>query len=110
VTNEAIYDDGRISCDRTGVRISGYYPWGAKYIPYTSIKAVERLPLTGASKVRRWRRIWGSGDFVHWWSRDPGRTHKDIALVLDVGHRVRPTITPNDPAPVERILREQTNK
>jgi hypothetical protein len=27
-----------------------------------------------------------------------------LALVIDVGHRVRPTITPDDPAAVERIL------
>jgi hypothetical protein len=29
-----------------------------------------------------------------------------VALVLDVGHRIRPTITPDDPETVERILRE----
>lgn len=105
MTNAAVYDDGRVSCDLTGVSISGYYPWGSKRIPYASIRAVTRLPLTGASKVRRWR-IWGSGDFVHWWNLDPGRPHKDVALVLDVGHPVRPTITPDDPEAVERILRE----
>jgi hypothetical protein len=105
VTTEALYDDGRISCDRTGVRIGWYYLWGAKRISYASIKAVETLPLTGASKMRRWR-IWGSGDFVHWWNLDPNRPHKTVALVLDVGQRVRPTITPDDPEAVERILRE----
>jgi hypothetical protein len=98
-----LYDDGRVSCDPTGISIGGYYLWGAKRIPYASIRAVQRLPLTGANAVRRWR-IWGSGDFVHWWNLDPERPHKDVALVLDVGHRVRPTITPDDPDAVERII------
>jgi hypothetical protein len=60
--------------------------------------------LTGANKVRRWR-IWGSGDFVHWWNLDPHRPTKDTALVIDIGARVRPTITPDDAARVERIVR-----
>ena len=98
------YDDGGILCDDQGLTIRRYYyPWGAKRIPYTSIRGVERLPLTGANKVLRWR-IWGSGDFVHWWNLDAHRPGKDLALVIDVGHRVRPTITPDDPDAVERIL------
>jgi hypothetical protein len=108
MTDGAGYDDGRIACDTNGITIGRYYPWGAKRIPYRSIRAVDRLPLTGMNKIRRWR-IWGSGDFVHWWNLDPGRIHKDVALVLDIGHRVRPTITPDEPDAVERILRERIN-
>lgn len=104
--HELTYDDGRIACGEDGLVIRRYYPWGSKRIPYVSLKGVDVLPLTGANKVRRWR-IWGSGDFVHWWNLDPTRTHKTIALVLDVGNRVRPTITPDDPEAVERILRER---
>ncbi len=97
------YDDGAVACSEDGLTIRGYYPWGAKKIPYVAIKGVAILSLTGANRIRRWR-IWGSGDFVHWWNRDPRRPKKDTALVLDVGGRVRPTITPEDPATVERIL------
>lgn len=103
--SKATYDDGGIHCDDQRLTIRHYYLWGAKQIPYTSIRAVTRLPLTGANKVRGWR-IWGSGDFVHWWNLDIQRPRKDMALVLDVGRRVRPTITPHDPAAVERILEE----
>ena len=99
----AIYQDGGILCDDHGLTIRRYYPWGAKRIPYTSIRGVEELPLTGVNKVRRWR-IGGSGDFVHWWNFDVHRPSKDLALVIDDGHRVRPTITPDDPKAVERIL------
>ena len=106
MADEKLYNDGRVACDQEGIRIAWYYPWGAKRIPYTSLKAVDNLPLTGINKIRRWR-IWGSGDFVHWWNLDPGRTHKQMALVLDAGHHIRPTITPDDPGAVERILRER---
>jgi hypothetical protein len=102
----AVYDDGLIRCDADDLVIRRYYPWGAKRIPYTSIKGLQRLSLTGANKVRKWR-IWGSGDFVHWWNLDPSRTRKEVALVLDAGGRVRPTITPDDPDAVERIVEER---
>ena len=108
MTSAAGYDDGRISCDQSGIRIGWYYPWGAKRIPYEAIKGVEHLPLDGLNKVRRWR-IWGSGDFVHWWNLDPRRIHKEVALVLDVGRRIRPTVTPDDPQAVERIVGEHVN-
>jgi hypothetical protein len=101
----ATYDDGGVACDEEGVTIRRYYPWGAKRIPYASIKGVEELPLTGLNKMRRWR-LWGSGDFVHWWNLDTGRPNKTMALVIDVGRHMRPTITPDNPETVERILRD----
>lgn len=100
------YDDGRVACDKDKLVIRHYYLWGSKRIPYSSIRGVQQLPLTGINKVRRWR-IWGSGDFVHWWNLDPERPHKDLALVLDVGRKVRPTITPDDPGSVENILKRR---
>lgn len=98
-----LYDDGEIVCDQQGLVIKHYYPWGSKRVPYTSIRRVTQLPLTGPNRLRRWR-IWGSGDFVHWWNLDPRRPSKNMALVIDNGRRVYPTITPDDPQAVERIL------
>ena len=105
----ASYQDAGIRCDDDGVTIRRYYPWGAKQIGYDSIRSVAQLPLTGANKVRRWR-FWGSGDFLHWWNFDPHRRRKGVALVLDVGRRVRPTITPDDPEAVARILAERIGR
>jgi len=103
VNNAAVlYDDGRIACTDSGLVLRWYYLWGARRIPYGAIRSVGRLP---PLRVRRWR-IWGSGDFVHWWNLDPDRPRKSVALVLDVGGRIRPTITPDDPEAVERILGE----
>jgi hypothetical protein len=43
---------------------------------------------------------------VHWWNRDGGRPKKNRALAINTGHRIRPTITPDDPRRVEQILTE----
>lgn len=99
----ALYEDAGIRCDSEGLTIRRYYPWGAKRIRYAAIAGVEQLPLTGANAVRRWR-LWGSGDFLHWWNFDRNRPDKRMALVLDVGRHIRPTVTPDDPVAVEHIV------
>ena len=105
----ALYDDGRVACDEKALVIRQYYPWGTKRVPYVSIKGVTELPLTGLNRPRKWR-IWGSGDFLHWWNFDPRRPRKELALVIDDGHWVHPTITPDDPKAVERILNERLTR
>jgi hypothetical protein len=98
-----LYDDGRIACGDTSLIIRWYYLWGAKKLPYSSITSVNKRPLT------RWRgrwRLWGSGDFVHWYNLDLGRAKKEIALDVHTGGRIVATITPDDPEAVERILTE----
>ena len=99
-----LYDDGRIACDDHSVVIRRYYVWGsAKTIPYDTVRSVTRQPLSWLTG--KWR-IWGSSDFMHWWNLDPGRPKKETALVINVGKRILPTITPDDPDAVERILAE----
>ena len=96
-----LYDDGNIACDDTDLIIRRYYPWGAKRIPYGSIQAVNHRSL---SPVRGKWRIWGSGDFVHWWNLDPRRPKKQVALEIVLEGRIVPTITPDDPESVAGIL------
>ncbi|MFE5584633.1 hypothetical protein [Kitasatospora sp. NPDC056531] len=95
-----MYDDGLVACTERELVIRRYYfPLAsAKRIPYGRIRGLRRVPLTGLSG--RWR-IWGSGDFVHYFNLDPGRTHKSVGFVLDLGRRVKPVITPDDP---ERLV------
>ncbi len=96
-----LYDDGRVACDEDGLVIRRYYPWGAKRVPYDSIRGMRRRPL---GTIRgRWR-LWGSGDFKHWWNLDLGRPRKSVGLEIDVGGRVIPTITPDDPDAVQRVV------
>ena len=46
----------------------------------------------------------GSGDFRHWYDADAGRPHKDTAIEISLGRRVRPVITPDRPDEFEAIL------
>jgi hypothetical protein len=102
------YEDDQVACTETELVIKRYYfPSSPKRVPYSEIRAITRWELTGVSAVRRWR-IWGSGDFVHWWNLDPRRPRKSVALVLDVGRRVQPVITPDDPDAVEELPRSRT--
>ena len=99
----AVYEDRWISCTDSDLRIRGYYfPWGTKVIPYHRIRAVRRVDL---SALRGQWRIWGTSNPRFWASLDPKRPSKHVGLVLHVGRRVRPFITPDDPDAVARILR-----
>jgi Phospholipase_D-nuclease N-terminal len=92
------YDDGRVACTDHEIIIRGYSFWHDKRISYQAIREVNQVP-------NRWRsRTSGSGDLVHWLNRDPGRLHKDTALVIHLDGRVRPVITPDDPGQVAAEL------
>ncbi len=99
------YDDGRIACTDSALVIGFYYLWGgSKRIPYARIQSVERRRMMGALSGKG--RIWGSGDFKHWFNLDAKRPHKDWALVIDDGKRILPVITPDDVDKVVAVLRE----
>ena len=43
-------------------------------------------------------RLWGSGDFIHWFNYDPDRPRKTVKFIIQLtGHKVRPVITPVHP-------------
>jgi hypothetical protein len=98
------YGDRWITCDDEGVEIRGYYfPWGTKHIAYGTIRAVRRVEMTA---LRGKGRIWGTANPRYWASLDPKRPTKSVGLILEVGHFVRPFITPDDPDTVEAIIKE----
>ncbi len=101
------YDDGRIVCDATALRIHWYYfPFGTKVIPYGRIKGVRRFDLT---PLRGQWRIWGTGNFKYWANLDPARPQKKTGLLIDVGTSVQPFITPDDADAVEALVRERSH-
>jgi hypothetical protein len=97
------YKDRWIDCTDSAIVVRGYYfPWGSKRIPYASIKSLDRFAMTA---LRGKGRIWGSGDLVHWANLDPRRPTKSVGFFLDVGRRVIPFLTPDDPDAFEQVLR-----
>jgi hypothetical protein len=99
------YNDGKIECTPTQLRIHGYYfPYGTKDIPYGEIKGVQLFKL---SALRGKARIWGTGNFKYWANLDVGRPKKELGLVVDIGKSIKPFITPDDANAVATLLRER---
>ena len=97
------YDDGRVACTDDALVIRSYYfPPRSKRIPYAKIRQARRAALAG---MRGRYRLWGSGDFIHWYNWDPDRPKKSTALVISVtGRGMQPVITPDDPDAVAAEL------
>jgi hypothetical protein len=101
-TIEAEYDDGLIACSADGLLIRRYGPFlNSKSVPYSEIRGVRELELDA---LRRWR-LWGTTDPRRWFNLDWGRPHKRVAFLVDLGKRVKPVITPDDPQRVAAVLR-----
>lgn len=96
------YRDPRIECGADGVRIHGYYPWGTKRIPYSSIRGLTRVALSAA---RGRGRIWGTANPKYWANFDPQRPKKHTGFVLDLGRAVSPFVTPDDADKFESVVR-----
>ena len=101
-----IYQDTTLTLDSTGMTLRRYYfPWaGSKRIDYSDIRRVECRPLTLRSGKGRW---WGTGHPGYWFPLDLKRTGKDKLLVIDVGHRVKPCVSPDQVEEVLDLLRDR---
>jgi hypothetical protein len=99
-----LFKEEGMTCDETSVTLRRYYPWGPKTIPFSSIKAVQRVTL---SPSRGRARLWGSANIHLWANLDTKRTRKREGLILNVGKRVKPFITPDDTDTLENLLREK---
>jgi len=103
---DVLYDDGGLLLDEDGLTIRRYYfpRAGPKRIPYTTIRHVVARPmgwLTGKG------RGWGTADLGYWLPLDLRRWRKPMLLVFDVGARVKPCVSPDDPQRVIELLRER---
>lgn len=89
------YDDGGVACTDDALVIRHYYfPPGSKRVPYGRIASVRLVQL---SLMRGRYRLWGSGDFTHWFNLDWDRPRKEVAFIIEVaGRHIRPVITPLD--------------
>lgn len=106
---ETLYEDRWIRCEADRLVIGGYYfpTLGKKVVPYRRIRSVDVVPLTMLGG--RWR-IWGTSNPRYWFHLDWNRPQKQTALVLDLGARVTPVITPDDPQTVAAIIEAQRRK
>ncbi|WP_445169512.1 hypothetical protein ACTXG7_09410 [Mycolicibacterium sp. Dal123E01] len=104
--SDEIYRDKFIVLDGDGVTILRYYfPMATpKRIAYSDIRRVlveDMNWLTGKG------RFWGAAIPNTWMPMDWGRMSKDKVIVLDVGARVKPCVTPDDPDRVAALIKER---
>jgi hypothetical protein len=104
--NDALYDDGGLRVDEDGVFIRRYYfPWaGPKRIAYNAIRRVQVRPLNWLTGKGRG---WGTAHPGYWFPLDMRRFGKSTLLILDLGRRVKPCVTPDDPDRVIELLRSR---
>jgi hypothetical protein len=98
-----LYRDRWVSCTPRALVIRGYYfPLGLpKTVPYEAIRTVKQVSLGWLSGRGR---IWGTGLPWYWLHLDLRRPARREALVLDVGRKIRPVITPDDVPAVRAII------
>jgi hypothetical protein len=102
--SDEIYRDKFIVLDDDGVSILRYYfPFAtAKRIRYGDIRRVMVENMNWSTGKGR---LWGATVPNTWMPLDMGRMKKDRCLVLDVGARVKPCVTPDDPDRVLELLK-----
>ena len=97
-----LYEDETIRLDEDGLSIKRYYfPAGRpKRITFDEIKSVDVRPSGFAT---RWR-LWGSTNLVNWFPLDMRRPKKAQLVELDLGKRVKPSITPDDANQIAALI------
>ena len=103
MVDKTLYDDGLVVLDENAVTLRRYYfPLGqAKRIPYTRI---HRYEARGMSWLSGRARGWGSAHPGYWLPLDLHRFRRRVLVVLDLGGRVKPAFSPEDPGTVIDIL------
>ena len=98
------YDDPLLTIADGVLTICRYFLpiGGSKRIGLGTIRSADERRLGRLSG--RWR-LWGTSSPSYWLNQDFGRHRKDIALVLDVGKRVKPLSRPTTPRPSGRRSR-----
>ena len=86
---------------------SYYFPFGTKTVPYAQIQGLQRIDIKGVWSGR-WR-LWGTGNPRYWANRDTRRPKKKVGFVVDIGGRISPIVTPDEPDAFEATLRERAN-
>lgn len=92
---------------KTGQPHTYYFPSGTKSVAYAQVKGLQRIEIKGVWSGK-WR-IWGTGNPRYWANRDTRRPKKTAGFVVDLGRKVSPIVTPDDPDAFESVLRNRAD-
>jgi hypothetical protein len=99
------YQDRSIGIGNATLTIRGYYfPGAVRRIPLSQVRSVQRVEMSALSGKGR---IWGTANPGYWANFDARRPRKSVAFLIDVGKRVKPFVTPDDPEAFTSALREE---
>lgn len=103
-----LYEDGVMVADAGGVTLRHYYfpTAGPKRIEYSAIRGVQARPMNWLTGKGRW---WGTGSPGYWLPLDVRRSGKSTLLVFDLGGRVKPCVSPDDPERALAALRSRVH-
>ena len=106
MTSGTLYDDGHVRLDDQGITLRHYYfPFAtSKHIPYAQIRRIELRPMGWLSGKGR---LWGTSSPFYWMPLEVTRTRKSRMIILDLGRRVKPAFTPDDPDKVIRFIQKE---
>jgi len=76
------YSDSLVEVSQSGIHIRNYYfPFGTKFVKFSDILSVEKKPPTLSNG--KWR-LWGTGDFRTWFSKDWRRPQRSCIFLLSL--------------------------
>jgi hypothetical protein len=104
-----IYQDKFITITHDEITINYYYLWYpmSKKINFSTVKNVDLINLTLFSGRFK---FWGINHLMYWYHMDINRHSKKEGIILDLGRRIKPAITPNNVIQVYEILLDRLEK
>jgi hypothetical protein len=76
------YSDSLVAVSQSRIDIRNYYfPFGTKSVKFSDILSVEKKPPTLSNG--KWR-LWGTGDFRTWFSKDWHRPQRSCIFLLSL--------------------------
>lgn len=102
MADNPIYEEPTLRIDSGSITIKRYYfpLFSSKTIQFAAIESIAVRPTTFWTQ---WR-IWGSSNLTNWLPLDTARPKKHQLIELNIGKRIRPTITPDNPDRVASLL------
>jgi hypothetical protein len=97
---------GHVRLDEQGITLRHYYfPFAtSKHIRYDQIRRIDSQPMGWLSGRGR---LWGTSSHDYWMPLELTRIGKRRMIILDLGRRVKPAFTPDDPDRVLQLIQKE---